>query len=318
MATKKRSPRQKQAAPASRGITAADVAAGSPPAEVQALGERVAADGGAVLATYRDPLGGHFQLLVALPLDKVAPTPFQRDLSAAHVKRLTQRIEELGRFLDPIIAVRREGGSYWTPNGNHRLHALKALGARTITALLVPEQRMAYQILALNTEKAHNLREKALEVIRMARDLAGFDAEPESAHGPIFEEPFLLTLGACYEQNGRFSGGAYRPLLKAIDGFLELKLGKAVAERERRAGLLLELDAAVVAAMERLEAKGFDSPYLRYFVIARINPLRFQKGAGAEFDDTVAKMTAAAKKFDASKVDAAQVAAAGGAPAGEE
>src|SRR5580765_889400 len=213
MAAKKKTARKPKAAPAARGLAAADVAAGKPPAEIQQLADRIAADGGAVLATYRDPLGGHFQCLCALPIDKVVPTPFQRDLSATHVQRLTQRIDELGRFLDPIIAVRRDDGTYWTPNGNHRLHALRALGAQSITALLVPETAMAYQILALNTEKAHNLREKAMEVIRMARDLAGFDGGPESAHAGIFEEPALLTLGVCYEQNGRFSGGVYRPVL---------------------------------------------------------------------------------------------------------
>src|SRR5262249_39915302 len=253
----------------------------------------------------------------ALPIDKVVPTPFQRDLSATHVQRLTQRIDELGRFLDPIIAVRRDDGTYWTPNGNHRLHALRALGAQSITALLVPETEMAYRILALNTEKAHNLREKALEVIRMARGLAGLDDGSESAHAAIFEEPALLTLGVCYEQNGRFSGGVYRPVLKAADAFLELGLPKAVAERERRAGLLIALDAEVAAAVQRLKQKGMDSPYLKNFVVSRINPLRFQKGAAPELDPTLAKMAAAAKKFDAGKIDASQLAAAGGAPAEE-
>ena len=64
------------------------------------------ADGGAVLATYREPLGGHALLLAALPVDKVVPTPFQRDVSDAHVRRLTQAMDKTKRFLDPIIAVR--------------------------------------------------------------------------------------------------------------------------------------------------------------------------------------------------------------------
>ena len=80
-------------------------------------------------------------------------------------------IEKIGRFLDPIIAVRKDE-QYWTPNGNHRLQALKKLGAKTIVALLVPDADVAFKILALNTEKAHNLREKSLETIRMARALA--------------------------------------------------------------------------------------------------------------------------------------------------
>ena len=50
---------------------------------------------------------------------------------------------------------------------------MKELGAKTILALLMPEPEVAYQILALNIEKAHNLREKALEVFRMYGELAG-------------------------------------------------------------------------------------------------------------------------------------------------
>ena len=81
-------------------------------------------------------------------------------------------IETLQRFLDPIIVVRHDD-RYWTPNGNHRLQAMRRLGAKAIVALLIPDAQIAYQILALNTEKAHNLREKSLETIRMARALAG-------------------------------------------------------------------------------------------------------------------------------------------------
>ena len=77
-----------------------------PPAELKPLAEPVAADGGAVLAAYREPLGGHALMLAALPLEKVAPTPFQRDISDAHVRRLTLAMDKTKRFLDPIIAVR--------------------------------------------------------------------------------------------------------------------------------------------------------------------------------------------------------------------
>ena len=48
----------------------------------------------------------------------------------------------------------------------------KVLGLKQITALISPDETLAYRILALNTEKAHNLRDRSLEVIRMARSLA--------------------------------------------------------------------------------------------------------------------------------------------------
>src|SRR5262245_38826785 len=309
-------PRRKKAKEASRGLPAEDVASGSPPAPVEELREKVVADGGSVLAAFRDPLGSHWQLLAALPVEKVAPTPFQRDLSDAHVKRLTNVIDTLGRFLDPIIAVRTEEGAYWTPNGHHRLSAMRRLGAKSIVALVLPEREIAYKILALNTEKAHNLREKSLEVIRMARDLAESAPLPEKDYALDFEEPALLTLGVCYEKNGRFPGGAYHPVLKRVDEFFEEKLPRALQKREERAARILELEEAVSAAIKALQEKGFQSPYLRAFVVARINPLRFQKkgAAKADFDATMEKMLGSAKKFNADSVKADQLARTGGAP----
>jgi ParB family chromosome partitioning protein len=146
-ASKPRASRKKVVEAASRGLTPAQMAAEAP-ASLAPLQAEIVADGGRVLAVYRDPLGGHWQILAALPLDKVQPTPYQRDLSETHVKRLTGVLGKLDRFLDPIIAVRQDG-VYWTPNGNHRRASLAALGARSITALVVPEAELAFQILAL-------------------------------------------------------------------------------------------------------------------------------------------------------------------------
>jgi hypothetical protein len=165
-----------------RGVTrkptelgATDLALTETTAKLTALADAVRAVGGAVLSMYREPLGGHTRLLTALQIDKVAPTPFQRDISDAHVRRLTVAMDKTKRFLDPIIAVRERTAEaqYWTLNGYHRLTATKELGAKTILALLVPERTVAYQILAFNIEKAHNLREKAIGVRRMYVDLDG-------------------------------------------------------------------------------------------------------------------------------------------------
>jgi ParB family chromosome partitioning protein len=306
----KRKARRKKVAPSSRGLGPRDVRAESLPAAIEKLVALVESDAAAVIGAYREPLGGQWQLFVALPIEKVAPTPFQRDLSDAHLKRLVQRVDEVGRFLDPIIAVRRDDGTYWTPNGNHRLHALRELGGKTVVALLIPEAELAYRILALNTEKAHNLREKALEVIRMARDLAE-SGGTEADHAMVFEEPALLTLGICYEQNGRFAGSVYRPILVRTDEFMSAKLPKAIAEREGRAKKLLELDDAVNAAVKKLKERGFESPYLKSFVVARVNFLRFAKGE-VDFDSAIDRMIASAKKFDAGKIKTDDVARSGG------
>jgi ParB family chromosome partitioning protein len=305
--------RKKKTEPSSVGLSPSEVGARELPTGVVTFADMLRADGASVLATFRDPLGGHWQILAALPIEKVEPTPFQRDLSESHVRRLTAVLEALGRFLDPIIAVRTDAGRYWTPNGNHRLAALRGLGARSIVALVLPEPEVAYKILALNTEKAHNLREKSLEVIRMARDLAGRDGLAEKDYALEFEEPAFLTLGICYEKNGRFAGGAYHAILKRIDGFLAQPLQKALQIRAGRAELLAELEEAVAAAMKALKERGFESPYLRAFVVARINPLRFQRAARADFEETIQKMLASARKFRADSVKPEQLARTGGA-----
>ena len=309
----RRSRKKPEAAPRSRGIAAEALGSGTPPGAVTRLAEAIEAEGGAVLAPYRDPLGGSWQILAGLPIDRVEPTPYQRDLSEAHVARLSSAIDKLGRYLDPIVAVRTDEGRYWTPNGNHRLAALRALGARSVVAIVVPEMEVAHRILLLNTEKAHNLRERALEVARLAEALIEIDDRPERDYAAEFEEPALLTLGLCYQENGRFAGSAYHPVLKRIDKFLGSALPRALEIRRERAARVLELDEAVGAAIAELRAKGFESPYLRAFVVARINPLRFKRGAKAEFDETIDKMLAGARRFDPGRVRADQVARTGGA-----
>ena len=225
---KKKAVRRKTQAAGSIGLTPAETRAGTGPAD--SLAPLVEGDGGVVLGAYRDPFGGNPVLIVSLPIDRVEPTPYQRDVSDPHVKRLMKVIETLKRFLDPLIVVRHDG-RYWTPNGNHRLQAMRRLGAKAIVALLIPEADVAYQILALNTEKAHNLREKSLETIRMARALADEVREPEEAFAFQFEQPSYLTLGVAYESRPRLSGAVYQSVLRRIDEFLDVPLAKAIRER---------------------------------------------------------------------------------------
>ncbi len=299
-----------------------------PSPELKALAAQVESDGGAVLAIYREPLGGHALLLVALPIDEVVPTPFQRDISDAHVRRLTQAMDKTKRFLDPVIAVREERGRdgkdgekgrYWIPNGYHRLTALKELGAKSLLALLVPEPEVAYQILALNIEKAHNLREKALGVVRMYRDLIESGSKTSEEDRALeFEEPALATLGFAYEKRPRLSGGAYHPVLRKVDVWIDGTLARSVDDREGRADALLALDDAVNDAIAGLKERGFNSPYLRAFVVARINPLRFMKGKAPPLDELLAGMTKRARGMDLGRIKPADVARTGGPPEATE
>jgi len=316
MPPRKPSTRRKKVAPTSLGLAAPETATVES-ADLKALSSAIAGDGGIVLAQYRDPVGGKPLLLASLPVDRVEPTPYQRDASDTHVKRLMGVVEKIGLFLDPIIVVHKDAG-YWTPNGNHRLQALKKLGYRAVTALVVPDADIAFKILALNTEKAHNLREKSLETIRMARALAKDSDAPEASYAFEFEQPSFLTLGVCYEERPRMSGGAYQSILKRTDAFLEEPIAKALKERERRGKKILKLDDAVTAVVDKLKAKGLTSPYLKTFVVSRVNYTRFVKSPTIDFDEAVDKITASAQKFNVEKVKQDDVAKAGGAPPDEE
>ncbi|MGH8258082.1 MAG: ParB N-terminal domain-containing protein, partial [Steroidobacteraceae bacterium] len=264
---------------------------------------------------YHEPLGGRPLMLACVPLAAVQPTPFQRDLSPTHAKRLAERIGETAAFLDPLIVVRGEDGKLWTPNGRHRLAAAKVLGLRQITALISADETLAYRILALNTEKAHNLRDRSLEVIRMARSLArrqkpGSEAERRAE----FESAELLTLGVVYERSSRFAGGAYSAFLKKVDRFSEKSLAASLREREGYAARLLEIDAQVKRIIGALQQRGFKSPYLRNYVVARINPVRFhkvKKGDGKPpmpLAPALTRMTAAARAFRLESVSNADLA----------
>ena len=314
--------RRRQPAHASTGLAAIELQAAAPPAEVAEAHRAIEGDGGKVLAIYREPYGGRWVMLAALPIELVEPTPYQRNLSDTHVLKLELVIGKIGRFLDPIIAVRvpksEQIAKYWTPNGNHRLSAMKTLGAKSIVAIVVPEAAAAYQILAMNTEKAHNLREKSLETIRMARALARTSTRRETDFSFEFEQPAFLTLGVGYEARPRLSGGAYQSILRRVDAFLETPMAPALKERERRGRKILKLDDAVSAVVERLKARGFTSPYLRSFVVARVDYTRFSKAASFDFDEALDRVIASAQKFNLDRVKQEDLAKAGGAPPDEE
>jgi ParB family chromosome partitioning protein len=278
------------------------------------VSRKIEAEGGFVLAAYNDPLGKNPVLAAILPIDAVEPTPFQRDLSQVHHRKLADVLDRTGMFLDPIIAVTAPDKGFWTPNGMHRLMAMRRLGARAITALVVPKREIAWQILALNTEKAHNLREKSLEVIRIYRGLLDEDgARAESGFSFYLEEASLVTLGICYERSGKFAGGAYNPVVRRLETFSEDPISKSIKQHEKTAELLMDLDARVSEAVKKLKDKGFVSPYLRTFVVARINPLRWIQGEPPPLEEVLKTMRDRAARFNVDKIKQSDLANMGGA-----
>jgi ParB family chromosome partitioning protein len=289
-----------------------------PPARTQSLAEQVEADGGHVLSVFQDPIGGHWHLFCLLPLGHVEATPYQRDLSPAHVKRLRTVMRKINRFVDPIVTISPRPGQYWTPNGHHRLAALRELKGKLVPAILIPDESVAYQILALNTEKAHNLKEKSLEVIRMYRALA--EEAPRAAEEEYafqFESAHFITLGMLYEQNRRFAGGAFTPILRRVDKFLKQPLPKALAEREERAAQVRRADELLSDLVAQLRKRGLRHPYVKNFLLARTTPLTRARKTLPSFDVTFRRLAENLEQFDIARVryeDVARSAVFGGPP----
>jgi ParB family chromosome partitioning protein len=313
---RRRTPRKQKAGSAGLDPRACVPESGVP--ALDALAERIEGDGGSVVGRYLEPLGGHAALFAVLPIDKIEPTPFQRDLSDAHHKRLAEVVQKTGRFLDPIITItapEKSEARYWTPNGRHRLEAMRRLGAKAITTLVVPDREVAWQILALNTEKAHNLKERSLEVIRIYRGLLEEDdSRPESGFSFYLEDPALVTIGVCYEKSPRFAGGAYHPVLRRVEQFSEEPISKAIKVHEKRAAAVLQIEEKVAKVIGQLRERGLVSPYLRSFVVSRINPLRWIQGDLPSADDVLETMNQRILRFNVDKIKQSDLTAAGGVP----
>src|SRR6476661_138588 len=259
--------RPRKAKPGTRGLAPAESRLETLSGAAEEAARRIESVGGQLIGSYHDPLGREPVLVAMLPIESVEPTPFQRDLSQTHHRRLADVLDRTGMFLDPIIAVTAPEKGFWAPNGMHRLMAMRRLGARAITALVVPKREVAWQILALNTEKAHNLREKSLEVIRIYRGLLEEDSSrAEKGFAFYLEEASFVTLGLCYEKVPRFSGGAYNSIVRRLSEFSSSSIAVAFKSHQKISEQLLDLDSKVAEAVAKLKEKGFVSPYLKAFV----------------------------------------------------
>jgi ParB family chromosome partitioning protein len=262
-----------------------------PPAPARALAEQVARDGGQVLAVYQEPVGDHWQLFCLLPRERVEASPYQRDVSPTHVKRLTEAVKRLDRFVDPIVVVSPRPGVYWTPNGNHRRVALARLKVQFIPAILVVEPSVAFEVLPLNTEKAHNLKEKSLEVIRMYRGLV--EERPTTTEEDWafqFESAHFITLGLLYEENKRFAGGAFAPILRRVDKFAKTPLRRGLEDRGARAALVREADEALGKVVAKVKKRGINHPYVKNYLLARTTPLGRWRKILPSFEQTFRKL----------------------------
>ena len=97
------------------------------------------------------------------------------------------------------------------------------------------------------------------------------------------------------------------------DEFLDDRLPGALQVRDRRAGMVMELDDAVSQIVAQLKERGIDGASVRGFVIAHTNPLAGDRSRKkADFDGTISKMLAAARELDVDAIEPEEMGRLGG------
>jgi len=196
------------------------------------------------LATFEDPVKRQPLKLAMFKIDEVHRPPFQRDISESLKKHLEMAIEKLG-FLTPIVVVEKDG-KYYVVDGQHRLEAMRDLGAREILGIIADES-LYHHILEFNTEKPPNVKEKSKQAYRLYNDLLKEDPSLiEEELFTYFKDPVYITFGFALEEfDSRFPASFYESFVSKIDHFLNMPIGEAVEERRRRAEALIDLNQVV-------------------------------------------------------------------------
>jgi ParB family chromosome partitioning protein len=117
-----------------------------------------------------------------------------------------------------------------------------------------------------------------------------------------FESAHLITLGLLYEQNKRFAGGAFAPILRRVDKFLKTSLRRGLEEREERAALVRAADETLAAVVAKVKKRGINHPYVKNYLLARTTPLTKARKTLPSFEQTFKKLKENLDDFDVSKV----------------
>ena len=142
---------------------------------------------------------------------------------------------------------------------------------------------------------------------KMARD-------PNLRLPSISIRPHLSLWGYATNEFPRFGGGAYHPILRRVEDFSDEALRFALKHHEKRASMVMDLEEKVAAVVKKLKERGLLSPYLRSFVVARINPLRWVKGDAPPLEDVLKTMRERVAKFNIEKIKPQDLAGAAGPP----
>jgi len=217
-----------------------------------------------IMFPLREPLKGYDMKVGIVPINRIRIPRIQRELSDHLVRRLMNSIEKVG-FVDPVLLVETEEGSYEVINGQHRIEAAKLLGMKEVLGIVLPEEVKEF-IISLNVEKAPNLKDKAHQAYEIFMEHLKRDPEVEEVSlEEKVEEAHYLTVGFVIERIGekRFPGYAFEKILRKVDSFLNQPLH--VAE-ERRAEELLKVKEVL---NNRYEELGLSNPLQKEALVTR-------------------------------------------------
>ncbi len=306
--------RAKKAKADTRGLTPAECRLDLLSGVAEQVRERVVKEGGEIIGTYKDPLGGGCaaRLHPAHRESRAHAVP-ARPFATCTTRSSRTSSTRPASFSIPIIASPRrrkasgrrtaapaDGDAAARREVDHR-----AGGAQARDRLADPR--------AQHREGAQPAREVARSDPHLSRADRRGPKRAESGFSFYLEEASFVTLGICYEKNGKFAGGAYNSIVRRLEKFSDEPIGKALKAHEKHAEMLMELDARVAEVVTKLKAKGFVSPYLRAFVVARINPLRWIQGDPPPLEEVLKTMRERAAKFNTEKIKQEDLASAGGA-----
>jgi ParB family chromosome partitioning protein len=157
-------------------------------------------------------------------------------------------------------------------------------------------------MMSLNIEQGLNIRERSSVALSIYREMLEDRPSRSEDHGEVvdvIETAHLVTLGLAYERSGRLAGGAYEPILKKCDGFLDRPLSDAYEIRQRRAEKLVESARRVKAVEDALKAQGAWHSMVRYQVISYANPTKRARKL-SDFDKTFDKFIATLEQLERS------------------
>lgn len=244
----------------------------------------------AKIAEFREPLLGHTLEIEMVPLEELEVIEIQRKPSSYHVKRLVESIRKLG-FLVPVIGVRRDGRVVII-DGQHRLLAARELGIGELPVILVPE-KLAFDLMELNVEKQMSLREKAyvaLNVYRWHLEVDPKRKETDLEVREAIESAHYVTLGLAYEKDPKLFGSAYDSILHRVDRWLDLPLPEAMAAREKRARMVLEVEELVREAVAKLQELGVNHPFLPRAVVSFSSPIGRKRIIEEGYEEVMGKL----------------------------